>query len=288
LVWQERLSHQHGRASPVIGSVRAEPSPVARRPARAVKSAMVAAANMVEVAALVGDTARSTMLGALMGGQALTGSELAYQARVSRTTASEHLSKLVAARLVTVTKKRRFNYYRIASPLVARMLESMKLVAALEAPPRYQPRSAHDDALRFARTCYDHLAGRIAVAIADALVAQDLVVLADDGGEVTMAGARFLIGFGVDLTVQSRRQRIFCRPCLDWSERRYHVAGHVGAELCRCCLQRGWFARERDGRALRLTPEGEVGLFDAFGVTLPQHPDRAPAPDRAVLARRAP
>jgi DNA-binding transcriptional ArsR family regulator len=200
---------------------------------------MVAAANVVEVAALVGDTARSTMLGALMGGQALTGSELAFLAHVSRTTASEHLAKLVEARLVTVTRKRRFNYYRIASPLVARMLESIKLVAAIEVPPRYQQRSARDDALRFARTCYDHLAGYVAVAIADALTAKGCIALGDDGGEVTAAGARFLTGFGADLTSQSRNRRIFCRPCLDWSERRYHVAGHVGSEICRCCLQLG-------------------------------------------------
>jgi len=122
---------------------------------------MVAAANMVEVAALVGDTARATMLAALMGGQALTGSELAFLARISRPTASEHLARLVEARLLSVTKRRRFNYYRIASPLVAAMLESIKAVAAIEVPPRYQPRSARDDALRFARTCYDHLAGEL-------------------------------------------------------------------------------------------------------------------------------
>jgi hypothetical protein len=218
---------------------------------------MVAAANMVEVAALVGDTARSTMLGALMGGQALTGSELAFLAHISRTTASEHLAN---------TRKRRFNYYRIASPLVARMLESIKLVAAIEVPPRYQPRSARDDALRFARTCYDHLAGYVAVAIADALTAKGYIALGDDGGEVTETGARFLTGFGVDLTSQPRSRRIFCRPCLDWSERRYHVAGHVGSEICRCCLQFGWFARERDSRALRLTPAGTAGLRDIFGV----------------------
>ena len=229
---------------------------------------MVAAANMVEVAALVGDTARSTMLGALMGGQALTGSELAFLAHVSRTTASEHLTRLVEARLVTVTRKRRFNYYRIASPLVARMLESIKLVAAIEVPPRYQPRSARDDALRFARTCYDHLAGSVAVAIADALTASGYIALGDDGGEVTETGARFLTGLGVDLTSQLRSRRIFCRPCLDWSERRYHVAGHVGSEICRCCLQRGWFARERDSRALRLTPAGTAGLRDTFGVVI--------------------
>ncbi len=227
---------------------------------------MVAAANMVEVAALVGDTARATMLAALMSGQALTGSELAYLARVSRPTASEHLARLVEARLLSVTKRRRFNYYRIASPLVARMLESMKAVAAIEMPPRYQPRSARDEALRFARTCYDHLAGRVAVAIADALVANGYVVLNDDGGEVTRAGAAFLTDFGVQLEEPERRRRIFCRPCLDWSERRFHVAGRVGAEICRCCLQRRWFERAKDSRALRLTPEGAAGLSKSFGV----------------------
>jgi len=229
---------------------------------------MVAAANMVEVAALIGDTARATMLGALMGGQSLTGSELAFLARVSRPTASEHLAKLVEARLIAVSKKRRFNYYRIASPLVAQMLESMKAVAAIEVPPRYQPRSAHDDALRFARTCYDHLAGRAGVALADALIAKDYVAFGEDGGEVTAAGARFLTEFGADLKLKPHSRRVFCRPCLDWSERRYHIAGHVGAELCRRCLERGWFARERDSRALRLTAVGKAGLYDCFGLDL--------------------
>src|SRR3954462_2274968 len=131
---------------------------------------MVAAANMVAVAALVGDTARATMLAALMGGQALTASELAARARISRSTASGHLSKLLGARLLIVTQKRRNRYYRIASPLVAKMLESIKAVAAIETPARHQPRSTQDDRLRMARTCYDHLAGRLGVGIADALV----------------------------------------------------------------------------------------------------------------------
>ncbi|HXW39568.1 MAG TPA: helix-turn-helix domain-containing protein [Xanthobacteraceae bacterium] len=238
---------------------------------------MVAAANMVEVAALVGDTARATMLAALMNGQSLTGSELAYLAHVSRPTASEHLAKLVEARLVAVTRKRRFNYYRIASPLVARMLESMKVVAAIEVPPRYQPRSARDDALRFARTCYDHLAGQVAVALADALVVRGHIVLGEDGGEVSESGAQFLADLGVDLTPRAHSRRIYCRPCLDWSERRNHVAGHIGAEICRCCLQRGWFKRDRDSRALRLTTEGADGLMATFGVELtpPLAPSRA-------------
>ena len=227
---------------------------------------MVAAANMVEVAALVGDTARATMLAALMGGQALTGGELAFVARVSRPTASEHLAKLVRARLVTFSKKRRHHYYRIASPLVAAMLESIKAVAAIEVPPRYQPRSAREDALRLARTCYDHLAGRLGVAIADALIANGAIVLGDDGGEVTEAGARRLAALGADLTSNQRNRRIFCRPCLDWSERRYHLAGHVGAEICRRCLELGWLARTRDSRAVKITAAGRTGLHEAFGV----------------------
>jgi DNA-binding transcriptional ArsR family regulator len=125
---------------------------------------MVAAANLVEVAALVGDTARATILAALMGGQSLTGGELAFFAGVSRSTASEHLAKLVGARLVAVKEMWRFHCYRIASPPVASMLESTKAAAAIKVPPRYRPRSARYEALRYARTCHDHIAGRLGVA----------------------------------------------------------------------------------------------------------------------------
>lgn len=227
---------------------------------------MVAAANLVEVAALVGDTARATMLAALMGGQSLTATELAYCASISRSTASGHLSKLVAARLLTVTRERRFSYYRIASPLVATMLESMKVVAAIEVPPRHLPRSAHDEALHFARSCYDHLAGRVGVAITDALVTMGHIVLTDEGGEVTASGARFFDTFGVDLRPRSRR--IFCQPCLDWSERRYHLKGLVGSGLLQRLLELGWFERAPGSRAFRLTSSGRVGLSEVFHIEL--------------------
>jgi DNA-binding transcriptional ArsR family regulator len=227
---------------------------------------MAAGANLVEVAALVGDTARATMLAALMDGQSLTATDLAYCANVSRSTASGHLSKLVAARLLTVTRKRRFSYYRIASPLVATMLETIKVVAAIEAPPRHQPRSAHDDALRFARSCYDHLAGRAGVAITDALMAMGHIVLTDEGGEVTASGARFLSEFGADLTPRPRR--IFCQPCLDWTERRYHLKGLLGAAILHRLLQLGWFKRLPNSRALRLTPPGKAGLSAMFHIEI--------------------
>ena len=223
---------------------------------------------MVEIAPLVGDNARATMLSALMGGQALTASELAACARISKSTASGHLTKLVGARLLAVSQKRRNRYYRIASPLVAKMLKSIKAVAAIEVPPRYQPRSTQDDRLRFARTCYDHLAGQLGVAIADALVSKGYIVLTDDGGEVTDSGAHFLSAFGAELTPKFRGGRIFCRPCLDWSERRYHVAGFVGAAIWRRCLELGWLKRDRDTRTVQVTSTGQIGLRDVFGISL--------------------
>ena len=229
---------------------------------------MVAAANLVEIAALVGDTARATMLAALMGGQALASSELAGLAQVSRATASEHLGKLTQAKLLAVTKKRRNRYYRIASPLVAKMLESIMAVAALETPPRYQPRSAQDDALRFARTCYDHLAGRLGVAVADALVRKRYVVLSDEGGELTVAGKRFLSGFGGVIMPASGSRRIFCRPCLDWSERRPHLAGAVGAALCTHSLDKKWVRRLSETRAVEITPKGWRVFREEFGAEL--------------------
>jgi DNA-binding transcriptional ArsR family regulator len=229
---------------------------------------MVAAANMVEVAALLGDTARATMLGALMGGQALTATELAFHARISRPTASEHLARLLDAHLISVTPSGRFRYYRITSPLVAQMLESMIAVAALELPPRHRPRSARDDALCLARCCYDHMAGRLGVAVADALVAREFVHLGPDGGAVTDAGHDFFCEFGVQLEAPRSSKRIFCRACLDWSERRYHIAGLVGAALQKRFLELDWIGKIRDTRALKITDTGKAGLQERFGIDL--------------------
>jgi DNA-binding transcriptional ArsR family regulator len=224
--------------------------------------------SLAEVAALVGNPARANMLTALLDGRALTASELAYAGGVAPQTASEHLAKLNEGRLLALAKQGRHSYYRLASPLIARMLESIMAVAA-DGPSRYQPRWRGGDALRNARTCYDHLAGRLGVVLADALVERDRVALSDDGGIVTSEGEEFFLGLGIDLGERGRSRRPFCRPCLDWSERRTHLAGTLGAALAARFFELGWITRTRDTRAVLVTDSGKRGFSDTFGIELP-------------------
>jgi DNA-binding transcriptional ArsR family regulator len=226
---------------------------------------MIAGANLAEVAALVGDPARANMLAALMDGRALTASELAYLARVTPQTASAHLAKLTGSHLLSVTSQGRHRYFKLASPLVGRMLEGIMAVAAIEAPRRHRPASPKDAALRQARTCYDHLAGRVGVALADALMNEGHVVLSEDGGTVTDSGGALFRSIGIDLDAGRPRQRCFCRPCLDWSERRPHLAGALGAALATTAFERGWTLRLRDTRAVAVTKPGEVAMTRLFG-----------------------
>jgi DNA-binding transcriptional ArsR family regulator len=228
---------------------------------------MLAAPSISEVAAIVGNPARANVLMALLDGRALTAGELAYAAGVSPQTTSEHLAKMTEARLLVLTKQGRHCYYRLASPLVGRMLEGIMAVAA-EGPPRHRPRSRADDALQMARTCYDHLAGRLGVALTDVLSARDHVVLNEDGGMVTSTGEDFFSRFGIGLHEINHGRRAFCRPCLDWSERRLHLAGAVGAALAARCFDLGWIARVRDSRALQIKPAGMRGFAEVFGIDL--------------------
>lgn len=228
---------------------------------------MTADVRIAEVAALIGDPARANILAALMGGQALTASELVYAAGVSPQTTSGHLAKLSEGRLIACVKQGRHRYYRIAAPRVAEMLESIMAVVA-DAPPRHRPTSKLDEAMRNARTCYDHFAGKLGVGVTDALCARGHLVLADEGGEITGSGAAFLQDFGVDLAAARGRRRIFCRACLDWTERRPHLGGSVGAALAQRCFDLGWLERMRDGRALKVTGNGRRGLSETFGLSL--------------------
>lgn len=224
---------------------------------------MVSGNTLAEVAGLIGDAARANMLAALMGGQALTAGELARHAGVTAQTTSGHLGKLAAARLLAVEKQGRHRYYRLASADVAQAIHALMAVAA-DGPKRHHPIGPKDAALRLARTCYDHMAGRLAIGLADALAGKGYVVLGDGAALVTDEGRRFLCDFGLDLEGATRRP--LCRTCLDWSERRPHLAGRLGAALLERSLSLGWLGRTPGSRALRITRAGELGFKTAFGL----------------------
>lgn len=240
---------------------------------------MNAETDLAWIASVVGDPARTRILMALMDGRARTAKELAFLARVAAPTASGHLAKLLESRLVAVEPQGRHRYFRLASPRVGQMIEAMAIVAG-DASPAPQPRQRVSEAMATARTCYDHLAGRLGVAIADALQDQGHVVFADGGGEVTAGGRVFLAALGVDLDRFGAIRRVFCRPCLDWTERRHHLAGAVGAAICAHCLSRGWVARTRDTRALTITSEGRTAFTATFGIDM----ERMAEADRRAAA----
>lgn len=218
---------------------------------------------IAEAGALIGDPARANMLACLMDGKARTATELAYVARVSPQTASAHLAKLTGGRLLAVERQGRHRYFRLASPEVADVLEALTLLA-VEGPRRHRPPGPRDEAVRAARTCYDHIAGRLGVGLCDRLHAGGYLLDRERGLALSAHGERFLGDFGVDLTALRRGRRPLLRACLDWSERRPHLAGAVGAALADRCFALGWVERVPDSRALRVTSAGDAGLRDVF------------------------
>ncbi|HZO23746.1 MAG TPA: helix-turn-helix transcriptional regulator [Steroidobacteraceae bacterium] len=222
------------------------------------------------VAACIGEPARARMLYCLLDGHARTSTELAIVAGVSASTASVHLARLRRERLVTAMAQGKHRYYRLEGPKVAAALEALMVIAG-EPRARFVPRTPNR--LRFARTCYDHLAGEIAVLLHDRLRELRWISAAPvaDEYELSAEGARALAMLGVNVDAARAQRRRFAYACVDWSERRPHMAGALGAALLQLALKRRWVVQELDSRALRLTRTGSGELLTRFGLSMPDH-----------------
>ncbi|MEV7356197.1 winged helix-turn-helix domain-containing protein [Kitasatospora sp. NPDC091276] len=227
--------------------------------------------SLAAFAALLADPTRAAFCTALLDGRAWTAGELARHAGVAPSTASEHLSRLIAGGLLAEERQGRHRYVRLATPEVATLIEDLTAFADQgDRPTPHGLREAtRQSAEARARTCYDHLAGRLGVAVADALLARGL--LTDDAGlAVTGRGRAWLAAQAIELPERAGRRggRPVVRSCLDWTERRSHLGGALGAALCRTALDRSWVERIGSGRALRVTPDGDRALRELLGVEL--------------------
>ena len=219
--------------------------------------------NIARIASLLGDPARADVLSALLTDRALTATELASIAGVTKQTMSAHLSKLLDAALLKVDRQGRHRYFRLADEDVADLLESLMGVAFRTGAVRLLS-SPREPALRKARVCYDHLAGEFGVAAYEALLRQDAFAMSREELRLSKSGVDWFKRFGIDTDAAARRRRIFCRPCMDWSERRYHLAGSLGAALLSRFHELKWATRDKSSRVVRFTPGGERAFRELF------------------------
>lgn len=226
---------------------------------------MNASSNIAQVASLVSDASRAAILTVLLDGRYHPASELAYMAKIKPQTASFHLSKMVAANLVTVEQQGRHRYYGIQNQEVAQIMETLLSIA----PPvkiRSLNQAAENEALRQARTCYDHLAGKLGIQLTNSLLSAGVISEVGDQYTVTEKGEDFFKVFQVDLGRVKRKRRSFTHRCLDWSERRHHLAGALGHALLERLLELHWIQRVPSTRAIKITPEGKKGLQEIFHI----------------------
>lgn len=221
------------------------------------------------IASLIADPARAAMLIALVDGRALPAGELANAAGVTAQTASFHLAKLIDSGLLTVEKEGRHRYYRLAGSHVALALEHLAAIRPV-APARYQPLSREALSLRFARRCYDHLAGRLGVAVTQGLQDRGFIVpAAEKQFAVTQSGMAWFGRMGLDVSALKPTRRGLARQCLDWTERRHHLAGPLGVQFMAVLCASGWLRCSTSSRAIELTPQGRAGLEDQLGISVP-------------------
>jgi DNA-binding transcriptional ArsR family regulator len=221
--------------------------------------------DIAQIGALIGDPARANMLTALMDGRALTATELAEAGGITLQTASAHLSKLEAGGLLAQRKQGRHRYFKLADDGVGQLLEGIMGFAATRGYLRHRP-GPKEPALRKARICYDHLAGDYGVRMLDSLVATGAISAVGDGLNLTERGETHLISIGIDVTGLRSTRRPLCRSCLDWSERRAHLAGSLGKALLSNFFDKGWARRTENSRSILFTSEGERRFLALFPV----------------------
>jgi DNA-binding transcriptional ArsR family regulator len=212
--------------------------------------------HVAKIAALLGDAARTDALCALMADRALTASELASIAGVTKQTMSAHLSKLLNASLIAVDQQGRHRYFRLADEDVAGLLESLMGVAFRTGAVRLLS-SPRDPALRKARVCYDHLAGELGVLAYESMLRRHWLEISAEGLRPSAAGIAWCQEAGIDTDALSGQRRVYCRACMDWSERRYHLAGSLGAALLSRICELGWAKRDGASRVIHFAPKGE-------------------------------
>ena len=219
--------------------------------------------DIAQIAALIGDPARANILTALMSGKALTATELAQEAGVTKQTASSHLAKLEQGGLLKPQKQGRHKYFTLASKDVAKVLEGLMGIAAGAGHLRTRT-GPKDRELRYARACYNHLAGEMGIRLYDGFVANGYIEKSGEKLDLSEAGANFVQGFGIDLLELQTGKTALCRECLDWSERKSHLAGSLGRAVLTRIEQLGWAKRDRKSRIVHFTKDGEKQFNDLF------------------------
>ena len=223
--------------------------------------------QFIKTATLIGDPTRASILWTLLDGRAFTATELAVAANTSPQNISMHLGKLLDANLLCVEKQGRHKYYRFSNKEVAYALEGMANLV-----PKTKVSSGNETEnyppIKFCRTCYDHLAGKIGVALADSLLEQKIIVRTNHVFEISSEGEKWFSDFGINLEEAQKQKRIFLKPCLDWSERRNHIAGSVGALLLNKMLEQDWIRRTANSRAIIITGKGEKEFLKYFKIVV--------------------
>lgn len=221
--------------------------------------------QFIKIASLIGDPTRAAIMWTLLDGKAFTATELAIAANTSPQNISMHLAKLLDASLLCVEKQGRHKYYRFFNKEIAYAIEAMANL--IPAPPISQKKSSENHSpIKHCRTCYDHLAGKIGVALTNSLLEQNIIIDDNNDFEISLEGVKWFSDFGINVEEVKKQRRLFLKPCLDWSERKNHIAGSLAASLLEKMIANDWLRKTTNSRAIIITGKGEKELYKYFKI----------------------